>query len=272
VFWALGWSMVILAALIHLPWRALLALSVAMIVLHNLADPIRAASLGSSAWLWRVLHESGPISLSPLVIVAYPLIPWIGVMALGFCAGRVYELEARQRRRWLIGTGAAMCVAFVALRFANVYGDPRLFAPRSETIFTMLSFLNTTKYPPSLLFLLMTLGPALMLLGALDGIRPRDRHPLLVFGRVPMFYFVLHLFVIHAVAMAMTAWRYGNAPFLFAPPPTLGTPPGVYPPDYGWSLAVTYLVTAAVVALMYPLCLWFARFKATRRSWWLSYL
>jgi hypothetical protein len=112
----------------------------------------------------------------------------------------------------------------------------------------------------------------LIFLGTIDGIRPSSHHPLLIFGRVPLFYFVLHLFVIHAVAIGMTAVRYGNVPFLFTPPPTLGTPPGVYPADYGWSLAVTYLVTAGVVAAMYPLCRWFAGLKARRHAWWLSYL
>ena len=272
VFWALGWSMIVLAAAIYLPWRILLALSVALIALHNLADGVRAATLGSWAWLWQLLHEQGPLTLDPLIIAAYPLIPWVAVMALGFCAGHLYDLDAARRRRWLVGLGAVMTAAFVVLRVVNVYGDPRAFSAQADPVFTLLAFLNTTKYPPSLLFLLMTLGPALMLLGAIDRFRPTPHHPLLIFGRVPLFYFVVHLFLIHAVAIAMTAIRYGNAPFLFTPPPTLGTPPGVYPADYGWSLATTYVVTALVVAVMYPLCRWFARIKATRRAWWLSYL
>ena len=272
VFWALGWSMIVLAAAIHLPWRILLASSAALVALHNLADGVRAATLGSWAWLWRLLHEQGPLTLDPLIIAAYPLIPWVAVMALGFCAGHVYDLDAARRRRWLIGVGVAMTAAFVVLRAVNVYGDPRPVTAQNSAVFSLLSFLNTTKYPPSLLFLLMTLGPALVLLGAIDGIRPKPHHPLLIFGRVPLFYFVVHLFVIHAVLIAMTAVRYGNAPFLFTPPPTLGTPPGIYPADYGWSLATTYLVTALVVGVMYPLCRWFARVKSTRRAWWLSYL
>jgi uncharacterized membrane protein len=219
VFWALGWSMIALAAAIHLPWRVLLVSSLLLVALHNLADGVRAATMGSWAWLWRVLHEPGPISLDPLVFAAYPLIPWIAVMALGYCAGRIYDLDAGRRRRLLIGLGLAMTGAFILLRAANVYGDPRPFAIQSSPAFTLLSFLNTTKYPPSLLFLLMTLGPALIFLGTIDGIRPSSHHPLLIFGRVPLFYFVLHLFVIHAVAIGMTAVRYGNVPFLFTPPP-----------------------------------------------------
>jgi hypothetical protein len=139
-------------------------------------------------------------------------------------------------------------------------------------VFTLLSFLNATKYPPSLSFLLMTLGPAIALLGLFDRARPGERHPLLVFGRVPLFYFCLHLPVIHAAAIALTWLRYGAAPFLLLPPPTLGTPRELFPADYGWDLWVTDAVTAVVVAALYPACLWFARLKQRRRDWWLGYL
>ncbi len=267
VFWALGLSMIVLAGLVWLPWRAVAVISVAMIALHNLLDPIRAASLGSSAWLWRVLHEPGLLlPPPPVVIVAYPLIPWIGVMAAGFCLGRVYLLPPADRSRFLIRLGLGLTAAFLIIRAVNFYGDP---VPWDGSV---LSFLNTTKYPPSLLFLLMTLGPAIAVLGWIDRARASDSNPLIVFGRVPLFYFVLHLPLIHAIQIGMTWLKYGAAPFLFLPPPTLGTDRNAFPPDYGWSLGVTYLVWIAVVVLMYPICLWFARLKARKRSWWLSYL
>jgi uncharacterized membrane protein len=272
VFWALGWSMIALAALIHLPWRALLAVSLSMVVLHNLTDRVAPAAFGSLDSLWRVLHVPGPLTTDPLVLVAYPLVPWIGVMALGFCSGRLYALDADRRRRLLWWMGLTAIAGFVILRSWNLYGDPRHWAPQSSQMFSLMSFLNASKYPPSLQFLLMTLGPTLMFLALVDRIRPGERNPLLVFGRVPLLYFVLHLAVIHATAIALTALTYGTAPFLFVPPPTLGTPPGVYPADYGWDLWVTYAVTAVVVAALYPVCLWFARLKARRRAWWLSYL
>jgi uncharacterized membrane protein len=273
VFWALGLSMIALAALVWLPWRVVAIISVAMIALHNVLDPIRAASLGSSAWLWRVLHEPGLLlTPPPVVVVGYPLLPWIGVMAAGFCLGRVYLLPPDVRARFLIRLGLALSVAFVVLRGLNVYGDPAPWSSQAEPLYTALSFLNTSKYPPSLLFLLMTLGPAIAVLGWMDRARAGDTNPLIVFGRVPLFYFVLHIPLIHAIQILMTWLKYGSAPFLFLPPPTLGTDRNIFPADYGWSLGVTYLVWIAVVALMYPICLWFARLKARKRAWWVSYL
>ena len=137
---------------------------------------------------------------------------------------------------------------------------------------TLISFLNCTKYPPSLSFLLMTLGPALVFLSLVDGWRPGERNPLLVFGRAPLLFFVAHLPLIHALAIALTAARYGAAPFLFVPPPTLGTARNVFPADYGWDLWVVYAIWLVILALMYPLCLWFVRLRQKRRIWWLSYL
>ena len=273
VFWALGLSMIALALLVRLPFRALLAVCVAMVLLHNLADGVQAARLGSFAWLWTLLHQQGLLMQRPaVVIVGYPLVPWIGVMGLGFCLGRVYRLPPERRRPLLLRIGLTMTVAFVLLRGLNVYGDPRPWSVQGRPLFTLLSFLNTTKYPPSLAFLLMTLGPALLLLGWFERAALGERHPFVVFGRTPLFFFVAHIPLIHSVAIAMTWVRYGAAPFLFVPPPTMGTPRQLFPPDYGWPLWVVYAVTAAVVAALYPLCLWLSRLKQRRREWWLSYL
>ena len=273
VFWALGMSMIALAGLIHLPYRALLAISLGMIALHNLTDAIPPATSGAFGWLWQVLHQPGLIAAGPpAIVVAYPLIPWIAVMAAGFCFGRIYRLPAERRRLVLIGLGVALTVAFVVIRAANIYGDPRPWTIQNRSGFTLLSFLNCTNYPASLSFLLMTLGPAIVFLGLVDRVQPRDRNLLITFGRTPLLYFVLHIPLIHVVAIALTWLRYGSAPFLFLPPPTLGTPRDVFPPDYGWSLWMVYVVTAAVVMILYPVVLWFARLRARRRDWWLSYL
>ena len=273
VFWALGMSMMAMALLVHLRYGILLTVSLGMIALHNLADGVSAAALGKLAWLWRILHEQGIVLAGSLpIFVAYPLVPWFGVMAAGFCLGRLYRLPSERRRTVLIGIGLTLTALFVVLRGLNGYGDPRPWTAQERPVMTVLSFLNCTKYPPSLLFLLMTLGPMITLLGLLERARPGDRHPLLVFGRVPLLFFVLHIPLAHAIAKAMTAIRYGNAPFLWLPPPTLGTPRQMFPGDYGWDLWVTYLVTAAVVAALYPLCLRFTRLKARRRDWWLRYL
>ena len=258
--------------LVRLPYPVVFALGVAMILAHNLFDGIRAARFGSFAWVWQIVHEQGLVLRSPPVIVAYPLVPWIGVMALGFCLGRLYRLPAEGRRPLLVRLGLAMTAAFVAVRAWNGYGNPRPWAPQERPIFTVLSFLNTSKYPPSLAFLLMTLGPTIALLGWLERFRPGERNPLLVFGRVPLLFFPLHIPLVHGLALALTWWRYGSSPFLFLPPPTLGTPRSEFPADYGFGLGTVYGATAAALVILYPVCLWFARVKRRRRDGWLSYL
>jgi uncharacterized membrane protein len=273
VFWALGISMIALALLIHLPYWGLLAFSVAMIALHNLFDGVTAAQFGRYAWVWQVLHQQAAIVKSGLVmIVAYPLVPWIGVMAAGYCFGRVYRLPAERRQTLLLRLGLALVLSFVMLRGLNAYGDPRPWALHAEPMYTWLSFMNATKYPPSLDFLLMTLGPTMLFLAWVDRVRVSERHPLIVFGRVPLFYFVVHIPLIHALSIALAWLRYGWAPFLFVPPPTLGTERSVFPADYGWDLWVVYVVTGIVVLALYPVCLWLSRLKARRRAWWLSYM
>jgi uncharacterized membrane protein len=273
VFWALGVSMIALALLIHLPYRVLLVLSVAMIALHNLLDGVTAAQFGSNGWIWQILHQQGLwLTPGPAVIIAYPLIPWIGVMAGGFCFGRVYRLSAAERRRVLLRLGMAGTAAFLVLRGLNLYGDPNPWSVQSRAVDTLLSYLNTTKYPASLDFLLMTLGPSLIFLGWIDRIRMGERHPFRVFGRVPLFYFVVHIPLIHLLAVGLAALRYGNAPFLLIAPPTLGTERSVFPPDYGWDLWVVYAIWGAAVVALYPVCVWYSRLKTRRRDWWLSYL
>lgn len=273
VLWALGMSMIGLALLVHLPYRVLLVVSITTIALHDLFDRVTPEQFGAFSWLWQILHVQGLLTAGPpLVIVAYPLVPWIAVMAAGYCFGRVYQLETERRHRVLLRLGLGLTVTFLVLRALNGYGDPRPWSVQDQTSHTWLSFLNTTKYPASLDFLLMTLGPAILFLAWADRLRLSERNPLLVFGRVPLFYFVVHIPLIHALAIAMTWARYGAAPFLFLPPPTLGTPRDVFPPDYGWDLWVVYVVTGAVVLALYPVCLWLSRLKARRREWWLSYL
>ncbi len=305
VIWVLGVSMIVLAALIHLPLRIVGAFGVGMIALHNLLDGIKVQSWRGpqdpvprlGAKLWILLHqafEAFPVLgffPSPVVFVIYPLIPWVGVMAAGYAFGVVYQWDAQRRRRLLFIMGSAASALFVVLRLANIYGDPARWSKQNTAAFTLLSFLNTTKYPPSLLFLLMTLGPALLLLAwfesgsAPTGIestnvslgsrasRPhsllgRLRNALVTFGRVPLFFYILQWFtahfmsvILHLLAGKPVRWMFDSQTFITGPPPGVG-----------FSLAVVYVCWIAGVLLLYPLCKWFAGVKARRRDWWLSYL
>jgi len=275
ILWALGLAMIALAALIHLPLRVLAAISVAIIVLHNTLDGIQAAQLGAFEGLWRILHQPGFFMPAGIpVVVAYPVLPWIGVMGAGFCLGSLFSRPPAERQRLFLTLGLALVAAFVVLRFVNSYGNPLPWSSQPSSLFTLLSFLNTTKYPPSLQFLLMTLGPALILLAYFDRRQPAAGHPLVVIGRVPFFYFVLHFWLIHILASVMAFFRYGSASlaWLFSPLPSMGGAAESFPPGFGYPLWVSYVVWIAVVLMLYPLCLWFGRVKKRSQAWWLGYL
>jgi len=275
VLWVLGACMIVLSALVWLPIGALAVVSVATIVLHNTLDGIRAQSLGRLAPAWILLHQVGAFPVAGrIVIAAYSLIPWFAVMALGFCLGPVFSSDPNLRRRRFLTLGAGMTVAFVAVRALNVYGDPSPWTTQPTGMFTLLSFLNTTKYPPSLAFLLMTLGPALILLSAFDRVSFSRSHPFIVFGRVPLFYFVLHFFLAHVAIVVLALASYGTAAmqFMFQPLPSMGGPAKAFPPDFGYPLWVAYAVWAVIVIGLYPLCRWFATVKERGGRWWLSYL
>jgi uncharacterized membrane protein len=273
VLWALGWSMVFLAALVYLPTRVVTAIGVVMIATHNLLDPISAAALGAFAPLWSILHAPGFIiqGSEHVVFEAYPLIPWIGVAAVGYGLGSIYDWNADRRRTFLIRLGLGLMAAFVILRAMNVYGDPAPWSAQRSSTFTVLSFLNTNKYPPSLLFLLMTLGPALLLLCSVDARTQRWLRPAHIIGKVPLFYFLVHFFVIHALAVIVCYLRYGDAHWMFESP-TLGQFPITQPPGWPAPLPLVYAIWIGVVVAVYPLCRWFAGVKQRRREWWVSYL
>jgi uncharacterized membrane protein len=273
VLWALGWSMIVLAGLIYLPTWLIAVTGSVMIAGHNLLDGVQASSFGALAPLWNVLHGPGFLVNSPehVVLVSYALIPWVGVTALGYVLGQLYHWEAERRRRWLLGLGLALTAAFVLLRFMNVYGDPVPWSAQKSPVFTVLSFMNANKYPPSLLFLLMTLGPALLLLRLFDDGVPAWLRPALVYGKVPLFYFILHFMLIHLLAVAAAWIRFGDVSGLFQSP-SLDRFPFSAPPGWPASLPVIYLIWAGVVIALYPVCRWYAGVKARRRDWWVSYL
>jgi uncharacterized membrane protein len=281
VIWAIGWSMIVLAAVIHLPLRAIVALSLGMIFLHDTLDGIRVTSWngpgtpipGFGASLWHVLHVSGmifPLGFpGPAVLVLYPLIPWVAVMAAGYAFGSLYRLDETERRRILIRLGTAITLGFIVLRAINIYGDPARWSVQAGAVKTALSFLALSKYPPSLLYLMMTLGPAMLFLAWLEGRQPgRAGRIFIVFGRVPLFFYLLQWVTTHV--LALIAGRIAGKPtdylfndFAFSPP---------WAPGSGFGLGMVYALWILGVVLLYPLCRWYAGVKARRRDWWLSYL
>ena len=275
ILWALGWSMIALAALVYLPPRVVGALSLGIIAFHNMFDGVQAQQLGALAWLWHVLHQPGAISLGGVTAVTgYPVLPWVGVMAAGFWAAEIYRWEPATRTRVLRLTGAACIAGFIVLRAVNLYGDPSPWSAQPTTVFTVLSFLNTTKYPPSLAFLLMTLGPALWLLAIFERASFGRRHPFVVFGRVPFAYYVAHFWILHLVASTLAFGRYGPASldYLWHPLPSMGGAREMFPADLGLSIGAVYFAWAILVVSLYPACAWLSRVKARRRDWWLGYL
>jgi len=271
VIWVIGWCMVLMAALVRLRPRTVGILGIGVIALHNAVMMPLITHTPALAELWKILYIgffNGPVAGTPLIVL-YSIIPWIGVMAAGYWFGTVLTMEPLRRNRVCLRLGLGATALFLVLRGFNLYGDPR---PWSATppMPAFLSFLNTTKYPSSLLFLLMTLGPTIAIIPLLDRARGRMAQWLTVFGRVPFFYYVLHIPLIHALALVVSAIRLGAVtPWLFTNHP-MANPPA--PEGYTWSLGLLYLVWAIAVVLLYFPSRWYADLKARRTDWWLKYL
>jgi uncharacterized membrane protein len=260
VIWVIGWSMIALAALVKLPFAVIGAFGVAIVFGHNLLDSYAGSASFESTparALWSILYaafNTGPFPVwpnGPTVIVLYSLVPWVGVMAAGYAFGRILAMPPDRRRRICGAIGFGAIALFVLLRSFNAYGDPNDWSPDAA-----LTFLNTTKYPASLLFLLMTLGPTIALLPAVDGAQGPVAGALRLFGRVPLFFYLLHIPLIHALAVLVSLLRTGSAnPWLFANHPMAAGPP---PNGYTWSLPLLYAVWAISIALLYVACRWYA--------------
>lgn len=283
VIWSLGWCMVLMAGLVFLPVPAVAAIGVAVIALHNAVLPsLASVAAGRGSWLWNVLYFGGPLTRgaegsSPLILL-YSIIPWIGVMAAGYAFGAVTRMEPRRRDRICVALGAGALIAFLVLRGFDLYGDPRPWSsvPPAEgargAAPSWIRFLNTAKYPASLSFLLMTLGPVLLLLPVLERARGRLVDVLVVFGRVPLFFYLLHIPLIHLSALFLSlarhdggagrAWLIGNHPMLVDSPPD----------GYRWGLGRLYLVWLLVVVALYFPCRWFADLRARRPDSLLRFL
>jgi len=280
VIWVIGWSMILMAGLVRLPLVWVGAIGVGVIALHDLADPcmdelIQILGDGSLGGLWKILYLgfwAGPIRFGtdgPSLIVLYSIIPWFGVMAAGYVFGQILTWEPEKRNRTCLRIGLAAIGLFLVLRGFNLYGDPRPWSSTGQMP-PFFSFLNTSKSPASLLFLLMTLGPTIVLIPLLERVSGIVAEWIKVFGRVPFFYYMLHIPLIHVMAIFVSQIRTGEiTPWLFANHP-MGSPPA--PDGYAWSLWLLYAVFAFAVVMLYFPSRWFAGVKARRHEWWLKYL
>jgi len=274
VIWAIGVSMVCLSFLIYLPKKIILVFGVLLVAGHNALDGIVMEGQSLQAMIWYFLHQQQMLVYGDdfIFLIQYPLIPWIGLMALGYCFGQLYarDFDAQVRKNWLLNLGFALIGLFLLLRSLNIYGDLVPWSIQETTVKTILSFFNVTKYPPSLLYFCITIGPALLFLYAFETTKNKISDFFLVFGRVPMFYYFLHVFVIHVFAIIGMLIFGGNWQDMILDANSfmnenLRT--------YGHSLVTTYLVWIGVVLFLYPFCKKYMIYKANNKDkWWLSYL
>lgn len=271
VIWAIGASMVVLSALVWLPFPLILAIGLIIVAGHNLLDIYELRQNGSHSTFYKLLHVQSMVNIGgQQVLIFYPFLAWSGVMALGYCFGRYYLGDIMNRNKRTIILGATLLVLFVALRLADVYGDPLGWSVQKSPLYTFFSFINTQKYPPSLMFLCITLGISLVVLGLLGDAQNRVTRFITVFGRVPLFYYVMHFYLLHflsACAFLARGHSFSEG--------AKGIPGAMFKfiaPTEGYSLGVVYFVWIAVVFMLYPLCKWFSDYKRDHRQWWLSYL
>jgi uncharacterized membrane protein len=272
VFWAIGWSMVLLSVLVYLPTWAVTTIGLALIVLHNSFDFWRADQVHLPSWLWVILHSPGEATVAGNVTfgTGYCLLPWMGVMAAGYGFGALLQLRPLERLQQIYPLGLAVTLGFIVFRAMNNYGDPRPWELQSTTLFTFFSFLNCTKYPASLLYLMMTLGPAILFLGVFDRPLGRLARPIITFGRVPLFFYLMHILLIHAGVILCDYLRFGWSPQLGHGPWDVKRE--AVSPSYGLSLPMVYLVWVGLILVLYWPCRWYAGVKRRHPGGLLSYL
>jgi uncharacterized membrane protein len=273
VIWAIGISMVLLSLLIRLPYRVLLIVGLIIFFAHNLLDYPEAARKGNLPVLWAFLHGRHTfynINASHFLFVFYSFLPWTGLMILGYCFGKLYanDVDVLWRRKILLRLGLALTLLFVLIRYINGYGDPVHWAAQRNGMITFLSFMNVNKYPPSLLYCCMTIGPAMIALSFLESIQNKVTAFFNIYGRVPMFYYIIHFYLIHFICVI---FFFANG-YQMKDAFNQQVPFGFRPVNFGYPLWVVYLIWASVVLLLYPLCKKYNRYKSSHQKWWLSYL
>ena len=274
VIWALAIGMIVLAGLVYLRFKWILGIAIAMIIFHNAFDGIHFPGTGMSTFVWSILRDQNLFSWGAgrNLFVGYALIPWVGVMALGYCFGSFYtpSITPEKRRIILVRLGVIGILLFIVLRWSNLYGDPVPWSVQPSSVFTFLSFLNTNKYPPSLLYLLMTLAPSMLFLAFTESVADKVSGALIVIGRVPLFFYIVHIYVVHLIALiaaVLTGHVAGHMVF------DRWITNSVELKGYGFSLGVVYLVWILLIVLLYPLCKVYEHYKRNNKDKaWLSYL
>lgn len=275
VIWAIGVGMIILGLLVWLPFPVILIYGLLVVFFHNLADVPERLRDGQVGTLWAFAH--GGFNFVPIgdrgILMVYAFLPWSGVMALGYCFGKIFHpsIDVAARKRILIYLGSSLILLFLILRGFNNYGDPFPWSsqPRGTT-YTILSFFNANKYPPSLVYFCMTIGPAILLLAFIEGVRNKVGNFFIIYGRVPFFYYIVHFYLIHLICVVLfyvegyssAEIRSPNSPFLFRPL------------NFGYNIGIVLLIWILVVLALYPLCRMYDRYKTGNisRKWWLSYV
>lgn len=277
VIWAIGISMIILGLLVRLPFAIILMYGLLIVFFHNLADAPERANGGPSGFWWNLIHSGfyfhrfDPDVPNRGLLIVYAFVPWSGVMALGYCFGKFYErhIDPAFRKKSLIYLGSGLIILFLILRAFNNYGDP---APWSEQarggVYTVLSFFNVSKYPPSLMYICITLGPSILFLAFAEKLPGKVGKFFITYGRVPFFFYILHFYLIHLLCVvAFFIEGYGTkdivspgSPFLFRPI------------NFGYNIWITYLVWIIVVLMLYPLCRKYDKYKTLQQKWWTSYV
>jgi uncharacterized membrane protein len=267
VIWVIGCALVVLAGLVFLPRWAIATFALTIILGHNLLDGVEVN--GSWQWLWVIAHAPGVLrpTADMEMLAIYPLIPWVAVMAAGYALAPVFLKPEEQRRRILLRVGTIVTAGFVLLRATNLYGDPTPWTIHDGFVPTLLSFINCEKYAPSLLYLAMTIGPGLILLGLFQSARTTVARAIVAIGRVPFLFYVAHIVLLHAMAVVIADLATGNVDWLFVHMPAFNKPEG-----YGLSLFSVYVLWLVALTLLYPICRWFGALKQRRQDWWLSYL
>jgi len=269
VLFTIGISMIGVGLLIYLPKYLIALIAIAMLFGHNLLDTITAKEFGENAWFWMLLHQPGNFYIGTIEVrVIYPFIPWIGVMALGYLFGPITKLKRDKRKKIFLLSGLTLLLFGLLLRFLNIYGDPTLWSEYKTIELTFMSFINFTKYPPSLIYLSVLIGMAMILMSVFDRDLGKWANPLISFGQVPFFFYVLHIPLLHLGGILLALYTFGDAGWLFGAP--LGHSPETY--SYASELLPTYFAWILVILLLYYPSKLFAQLKQKRKDWWLSYL